>query len=370
LTIIAGDAGGLTWRAYAPTDSYDRATATNASKASYTLIMKASHGFTDAARGSRKRVPDFFVVGHMKSGTTALYGMLRHHPQIFMDSGKEPWFLASELRERAALRPAGTGRTPETLEEYLSLFEGARPGQRVGEASALYLWSRTAAKAIADLQPAARIIAVLREPAGFLRSLHLQFVQTYLDPEKDFRKALSLENARRQGRSLARNEYWPGATLYSEHVRYVEQLQRYKRLFPENQMLVLIYDDFRRDNEATVRAIWRFLGVDDAAPIHVSEANPTVRVRGRHLYELVHRVAVGRSPLSRAVNVTAKALAPAQLSRETAVGIRDRLFFDKPEPPDEALMLELRRRFKPEVEALSEHLGRDLVTLWGYDRVG
>ena len=33
-------------------------------------------------------------------------------------------------------------------------------------------------------------------------------------------------------------------------------------------------------------------------------------------------------------------------------------------------MAELRRRFKPEVVALSEHLGRDLVTLWGYDRIG
>ncbi len=32
-------------------------------------------------------------------------------------------------------------------------------------------------------------------------------------------------------------------------------------------------------------------------------------------------------------------------------------------------MLELRRRFSSEVEALSEYLARDLVTLWGYDRL-
>ena len=30
-------------------------------------------------------------------------------------------------------------------------------------------------------------------------------------------------------------------------------------------------------------------------------------------------------------------------------------------------MQELRRRFKPEVVALSEYLQRDLVALWGYD---
>jgi hypothetical protein len=33
-------------------------------------------------------------------------------------------------------------------------------------------------------------------------------------------------------------------------------------------------------------------------------------------------------------------------------------------------MLELRRRFKPEVEALSRYLSRDLVALWGYEDVG
>ena len=32
-------------------------------------------------------------------------------------------------------------------------------------------------------------------------------------------------------------------------------------------------------------------------------------------------------------------------------------------------MAELRRRFKPEVVALSEYLERDLVELWGYDGV-
>ena len=39
-------------------------------------------------------------------------------------------------------------------------------------------------------------------------------------------------------------------------------------------------------------------------------------------------------------------------------------------PPDEALTAELRRRFKPEVTALSEYLNRDLLALWEYDDVG
>ena len=170
------------------------------------------------------RIPDFFIVGHPKCGTTALYEALRGHPQIFMPAGKEPWFFAPELHERTPPRPEGT---PRTLDEYAALFVAAKPAQRVGEATAFYLWSRTAAARIAEVQPQARIVAILREPASFLRSLHMQFVQTYVETEGDLRKALALESERREGRSIPRHTYWPQALLYSEHVRYVEQLCRY-----------------------------------------------------------------------------------------------------------------------------------------------
>src|SRR5271167_3195329 len=90
------------------------------------------------------RLPDFFIVGHSKSGTTALYEMLSRHPQIYMPALKEPTFFAADLRPRFP-QPIPE---PETLEDYLALFEGAREGQRVGEASSLYLWSSEAAAAI------------------------------------------------------------------------------------------------------------------------------------------------------------------------------------------------------------------------------
>jgi hypothetical protein len=313
------------------------------------------------------RVPDFFVVGHPKSGTTALYEMLRRHPQIYMPAGKEPWFFAAELHERTPPRPEGT---PATLDEYLALFAAAGPEQHVGEATALYLWSRTAAERIAQVRPDARIVAILREPASFLRSLHLQFLQTNVETESDLGQALALEDARRQGRRIPRHSYWPRALMYSEHVRYVEQLRRYRDRFAPERVLVLIYDDFRRDNEGTVRRVLRFLDVDDLAPIDVVEANPTVRARSQRMNELVHAVSVGRGPVSLAVKASIKALTPTQLRRNARDAAQRHIVFGEPRPPDERLMVELRRRFKPEVVALSEYLGRDLVTLWGYDRVG
>ncbi|HME02539.1 MAG TPA: sulfotransferase [Solirubrobacteraceae bacterium] len=330
--------------------------------------MSAEPNLDTRAGPEQTRVPDFFIVGHAKCGTTALYEMLRRHPQIFMPALKEPLYFATDLRARFQRRAAGP--LPTALEDYLALFADAGAEQRAGEASSSYLWSRDAAGHIAKLQPNARIIAVLREPASFLRSLHLQLLQNHIESQKDLRKALALEPARRQGRRIPRRSNRPQALLYSERVRYVDQLRRYHALFPSEQMLVLIYDDFRSENEATVRRVLRFLDVDDTIPIHAVEANPTVRVRSQQLDELVNAVSVGRGPLSRAVKASLKTLIPDRVRGGALELTLQHVVYGGVKPAEEDVMLDIRRRFRGEVEALSEYLGRDLVGLWGYDELG
>jgi hypothetical protein len=315
----------------------------------------------------RLRVPDFFIVGHAKSGTTALYEMLRVHPQIYMPEEKEPWFFSTDMRPR--FQSPRAGALPETLDEYVALFAGAQPQQRIGEASSSYLWSQTAAREIAEVRPDARIIAILREPASFLRSLHLQLLQTHVESNGDLRKAMALEAPRREGRQIPRRSHRPQLLQYSEHVRYVEQLRRYRELFAPEQMLILIYDDFRADNEATVRSVFRFLDVDESFPIEPIKANPSVRMRSQRLDDIVHGVSVGAGPLSRAAKRVVNAVTPQKLRREALRVAQRRVVHGDPKPVDESFMIELRHRFKGEVVALSEYLDRDLVTLWGYDDI-
>ncbi len=305
------------------------------------------------------RVPDFFIVGHHKCGTTALYLMLKAHPQIYMPELKEPKFFATDMPAR--LDASAGSRLPQTLDEYLALFAPAGPDQRVGEASPSYLTSRTAASGIAELAPAARIIAILREPASFLRSYHLQLVQSHVEREKDLHRALALERIERGGRVIFR---------YSDNLRYVEQLRRYDAAFSPEQLLVLIYDDFRRENEATVRRVLRFLEVDERLPIVPMEANQTVTVRSVRADELVRAVYAGRGPAARTVKAVARAMLPADRRGRLAQEARRRLIYGAPGGVDERLMAQLRSRYKPEVVALSEYLGRDLVSLWGYDTIG
>jgi hypothetical protein len=339
--------------------------------------ISASAESTDSGAGmgekrATERVPDFFIVGHEKCGTSALDMMLKRHPQIFLPHIKEQKYFAPELRGGSGRGPAQDVNRPRTWEGYLRVFAAADPDQIVGEASPQYLRSATAARRIAEVQPAARIIAILREPASFLRSFHLQATQNGIESQRDFRKAMALESARRQGRRVPRRCKVPQTLFYSEHVRYVEQLRRYHEMFPGDQVLVLIYDDFRHDNAGTVRTVLRFLDVDETFPIEPVETQPRLAVRSFALKNLADSARVARhrpaaaSPLGRAVH----ALTPNGLRGEAFRSRWRRVVYAAPEPPDEGFMLELRRRFAPEVEALSDYLGRDLIGEWGYDRLG
>jgi Sulfotransferase family len=322
------------------------------------------HAGASPARG---RVPDFFIVGHHKSGTTAMYEMLRGHPQIFMPEMKEPEFFGKDHPDPRTLPPKEQRRPktyadtrPQTYAEYLSLFDAAAPDQRVGEASPSYLHSARAAGEIAGAQPAARIIAILREPASFLRSLHLQLLRSRVETERDLRRAIDGGKLTPSGALLS----------YADRVRYVEQLRRYHAVFPPEQVLVLIYDDFRADNDATVRTVLRFLDVDPDVPINPAHVNRAIMARSVRLNDWWLRARAGRGPVSRRVKATFKTLTPRRSQRKIVRTVHRNVVYGGAPPPDERLMYELRSRFKPEVVALSEYLKRDLVGLWGYDSIG
>ena len=240
--------------------------------------MTASTDVSAAAhRRTHKRAPDFFIVGQFKCGTTALYEMLRQHPQIYMPD------LRSCGSTRRSFAPTGRAPRSRVLRRSRVIWhcltprvQISVPARRRPHTSPL----KAAARSIADLQPDARIIAILREPASFLRSFHLQCLQNHTETEKDLRKALALEGDRREGKAIPRYAARPLELLYSDHVRYVELLRRYHAVFPPEQVLVLIYEDFRRDNEATVRRVLRFLDVDDH--IQLRRSRRTLRLAYDH----------------------------------------------------------------------------------------
>lgn len=315
------------------------------------------------------RPPDFLIVGHQKCGTTALYRMLQQHPQIYMPAEKEPRYFIEELRP--VTRNGRKPTRPVTDEDYLALFAGAGPDQLAGEASPQYLRYEEVPPKIAAMQPAAKIIVLLREPASFLRSFHGQMLHNRIESEKRFQRAMELEPARRRGESLPRGCRRKAWLLYSDHVRYRQQLEWMHGSFPREQVLVLAYEDYRRDNEGVVRQVLRFLGLDDAVAIHQTETDPLKDVRLQRLHHLTATMQEARrnsaavSPGVRALNT----LVPGPV-RDVLGPYWRRVVYQPRRQPDAAFIRELQVRFKPQVEAVSEYLDRDFVGLWGYDKLG
>jgi hypothetical protein len=196
----------------------------------------------------------------------------------------------------------------------------------------------------------------------------MQFLRTDVETERDLRRAIELDPLRREGKALPPASTRPQSLQYSEHVRYVEQLERYRTLFGRERMLILIYEDFRADNEAVVRRVLRFLDVDDQVPIAAVEKNPAVSTRAPRVQGFVRSLQMGSSPAARAGTAAIKAVTSQGLRRR-ALGAQRRLQRGTPRPPDEGETLELRRRYKHEVVALGEYLDRDLVSFWGYDSI-
>src|ERR1700722_15601651 len=126
--------------------------------------------------------PNFFIVGAGKTGTTSLHGYLNQHPQIYMSPVKEPCYFAPEIRgenisadfrshlkrqtrllkkildDGGEVKPLGW--IVQNWEDYLRLFQNARGEPAIGEASAAYLWSPTAAANIHARIPDARIVMI------------------------------------------------------------------------------------------------------------------------------------------------------------------------------------------------------------------
>jgi hypothetical protein len=116
--------------------------------------------------------------------------------------------------------------------------------------------------------------------------------------------------------------------------------------------------------------VLRFLGVDASVRIEPIEANPTVGVRSPRLQRLVAGLYSGGGSVPAALRTAAKALMPQSVRQGALQSLRRRVVYTSAPAPDAGFERELRRRFKPQVVELSEFLGRDLVTQWGYDDLG
>jgi len=301
-----------------------------------------------------RKLPDFFIVGAPKCGTTALAEYLSKHPDIFM-ARKEMHHFGADLH-------FGSQIFRRKEEAYIAEFEAWNGQLLAGEASVWYLYSKQAAAEIKAFNPKARIIIMLREPAEMLYSLYYQFRLDGNEHLPAFGEALAAEEDRRAGRRTTRTTYFGQGLFYRQVASYAEQIRRYIELFGREQVHVVIYDDFAADTAVAYGKVLDFLGLEAKQSVNSFQViNPGQAAKSPFLRSLMS------DPLVRGTAVAMHAWLPRPLFAvlQKIESQLMQLNFRPAKRPqlDAALRRRIEVEFAPEIERLSELLGRDL-TYW------
>src|ERR687883_42510 len=139
-------------------------------------------------------MPNFFVVGAQKAGTTSLYYYLKQHPEVYMSPVKEPHFF--EGMQSEFYRPGRKVMPVTCLGDYQALFQGVSNEKAIGEASASCLYSPKAPALLKGAIPNAKLIAVLRNPVDRAYSNFLHCIRVNREPLPSFAGALQAEEGR------------------------------------------------------------------------------------------------------------------------------------------------------------------------------
>ena len=237
-------------------------------------------------------LPDFFVLGAPKAGTTALHAALARHPQLFMSPVKEPKFFLCDGPPPDRGGPGDAHSYREWIwrpDDYERLFDGAPPGTLRGESTPFYLPDFAAHERIHRAVPEARLVVILRDPVDRAYSNWAHLWADGLETDRRLPDRLRRRAARRAEAGWA--PFW----RYLATGLYGRQLRHLYGLFPRDQVLVLRYFSLVEEPRLTLDAVCRFLGVEEGV-IDRGAGQERRRVRAPHA---LHEMPAGDIPARR-----------------------------------------------------------------------
>lgn len=214
-------------------------------------------------------LPNLFIVGAAKAGTTSVFKYLSQHKDVFVPAVKEPNYFSSDI-EYSNLRKEFKNDHPHNKLNSTSNNHGAwiddksiyqqlyrcAEGKKISlDASVSYLYSASAAENIYRHNPGAKILIVLRNPierafSHYLMNLQIGYAKDkpITEIRKDFNKTI---------------KGWGKSHLYVELGLYYEQVSRYMRVFPRSQIKIILFNDLKCKTDHVMADVYKFLGLDE-----------------------------------------------------------------------------------------------------------
>lgn len=291
------------------------------------------------------RTPDFLIVGAAKSGTTSLARYLDQHDEISLVSERLEFFGEYE-------NPAFK---IQDQSDYLKLFEDIPVAVMAGEKSVSYLYSDLAPEQIFSLNSNMRIIIILRNPITRAYSDYWHRVRGGVE-ELSFSEALDEEPNRIQ--KGARFELH-----YATYGLYGKKVAAYQNRFGKENVLILNYDELKRNPGATCSKCHEFLGVSGVG----GEANYPVHNKGG-IEDSRFKIFLLKMAQNKTVRIIVNLVVPKGIKSKIVGGLIGSYQGKNYPDMDSEDYLRLREYYKGDVAYLSDISGVDF-RYWLNERI-
>lgn len=246
------------------------------------LIRNTLHKSFDSAKLQFKQrlnlgsLPDFYIIGAQKSGTSSLYDCLGQHPGIIRRIHKEIHFFNEPTRRNLGLDFYQAHFTTQSKRQKIAQQLGYQPLEGEATPFVIHPWLP---QWVYEATPQAKLILIARNPVDRALS-HYYHNQTRGRETLEFEAAINSEQTRinQDFQRLVRDPNHSGAEYlcYSYLTRgyYAEQLERWLKFFAPDQICVVAFESFIQDQKTIVAQIFQFLNLPEFTITTTHRSNP------------------------------------------------------------------------------------------------
>jgi uncharacterized protein YbcI len=302
--------------------------------------------FSYRHQGTSYRLPDFFIPGAAKSGTTTLYQLLSQHPDLFFPkSRKEPFFFSFGDEAPAYQDDQFNSIHVWKTKEYLDLYAPASASQLCGDASTSYLYTYQKTLPLirqfyGDQASSLKSVILLRNPIDRAYSHYTYLIRNGFE-NRTFEEAIS-----KSGIEIWKKKRW--GFDYLEYGRYAKQVEAFQQAIPNTR--IWLTEDLKKAE--TINEIMSFLGIQPIALHADIKANPSGIPKNRKAVDFLRKNALAKK--------IGKALPPSMQAR--LKNKRDKVMSKmlKKEPMKAQTRESLKQVYEKDVQKLEKLIQRDL----------
>jgi len=218
-------------------------------KIKYQLIGRHFYAIT----GPLRVLPDFIIIGAMKSGTTSLYYNICEHPCVKPASYDEIGYFDVNFHLGKNWYKS---MFPTVLEKQKTLSKFGK--FQTGEDTPFYFWNKDAAERIHNMLPQIKLIVILRDPVYRAYSQYNNGVRDGLE-KLSFEDMLQVEMKNLEMESSNSDEkFFKSRSVLVKGI-YDEQLEIWNRIFKKEQIHIISTEELSTNTEITMNSVFDFL---------------------------------------------------------------------------------------------------------------